>query len=82
MSKNQEVVKVTGSSVDCTRIRNFDQALRRFSRNIKDSGILIEMRERQTHTKKGEKKREAKKKAIRRCKRNVAFEKAERNRLY
>lgn len=81
MSK-QEIVRLEGLKVDATKFRNFEQALRRFNRKIKDSGMLMELRERETYTPKGEKNRKNREKAKRRTKRQIANEQADRTRFY
>ncbi|AUS02626.1 RpsU3 [Vibrio phage 2.275.O._10N.286.54.E11] len=54
--------------------KDFDHALRKFKRNMKESGLIEEVRERQHYTSKGEKRREAKKAAKRRTKRSLIKE--------
>ena len=62
--------------------RDFERSLRKFKRNIKEAGILDEVRERSTYKSKGKKRREAKKAAIRRNKRAVKKEQDSRSKKY
>jgi len=75
-------IRLNGSSVDCTRFRDFDVALRRFSRKIKEDGRLIDLKESQHHVTKGQAARLQREKAKRRNARKLKAERALQNRLY
>lgn len=57
----------------------FEKAIRKFKRQTKESGLLDELRDRKYYASKGEKRRESKKAAIRRHKRNQLKEQQELN---
>lgn len=53
---------------------DFQKALRKFKRKIADSGILKEIKERQYYTKPSDKRREAKKRAVARMRKQRAMD--------
>ena len=71
MSKPIKVVKVSGIAAPVLGEgdRAFEQAMRKFKRLTKESGILEDVRDRQFYSSKGERAREAKKAATRRFRR-------------
>jgi len=55
--RNTNKIEITGTRVE-VKHNNIEFALKKFKNKIKDSNLMLELRERQTYKKKSDKKRE------------------------
>ena len=62
--KKDSGFQVQGLSVKVLKGQSIDKAISIFKRKVKESGLMFELRERSFYTKKSDKLREKKKKAI------------------